>query len=308
MTIGDARMATFVFLRDRINVLLAPTGCAFDVYPHGSFMKGTQVDPYGDVDVVVELCHPIVPEWRGGFEPAPGTRFGKRVKGRTPTPEFLWFKETVARALSHDFEMMAPGLGSMVAWGKVQRVLKVAPVFPGHVNADLLICQRFLETPPVSMNTADQGVIFWDGYGELQVSHPRKYIAKVKEKDMRTDGMFTQFVRHLKANHVALKHQGSGSRRSSIPGQNVPMDSSLGVSSATLEMLAYGVPNDHYSSRSLNATRKKVRAHLRGVAETERSRESFVPWDLVNDTTYPQWIEFMHGGFRMLLSNEKMWA
>ncbi|MEV7552224.1 hypothetical protein AB0N89_21655 [Amycolatopsis sp. NPDC089917] len=301
-------MATFLFLRDRIQWLLASTGCGFDVYLHGSFVKGTQIDPRGDIDMVVELCHPIVREWRAGAEPASGTRHGKRVKGREPTLEFLWFRETVVRSLVYDFEAMSPGLGSMVAWGRLQRVLKVAPIFPGHVNASVLICQRFLETPPVSSRGAEQGVIFWDGHGEPRVSHPKKYIAKVKEKDLRTDGMFTKFVRHLKANHVDLRYRRPGGGGSSGPGRHVPLDPSLGVSSATLEMLAYGVSNDSYSPRSLNATRKKVRAHLRGVAETERSREDFVPWDLVNDTTYPHWIEFMHGGFRVMLSNDGLWA
>ncbi len=308
MTVGDAGMATFVFLKERIHGMLASTGCSFDVYPHGSSVKGTRIDPRGDVDVVVELCHPIVPTWRDGSEAARGATFGKRVQGRAPTPEFLWFKETIAQALSYDFETMSPGLGSMVAWGKVQKVLKVTPVFPGHVNADLLICQRFLETPPVSRKTAEAGVIFWDGYGEPQVGHPKKYIAKVKEKDKRTSGMYTQFVRQLKSNHADLKYRGSGNRRSPGPSRQVATDSSLGVSSATLEMLAYGVPNDHYTPRNLNSTRKKVRTYLRGVAENERSRQSFVPWDLVNDTTYPHWIEFMHGEFRTVLSDDRMWA
>ncbi len=305
VTVGDAGMATFVFLNERIHGMLASTGCSFDVYPHGSSVKGTRIDPRGDVDVVVELCHPIVPAWRDGFEAAPAATLGKRVKGRAPTPEFLWFKETIAQALSYDFETMSPGLGSLVAWGKVQKVLKVTPVFPGHVNADLLICQRFLETPPVSGKTAAAGVIFWDGYGEPQVSHPKKYIAKVKEKDARTNGMFTQLVRHVKRNTADLKCRGSGNRR---PSGHVATDSSLGVSSATLEMLAYAVPNDHYTPRNLNSTRKKVRTYLRGVAETERSRQSFVPWDLLNDTTYPNWIEFMHGGFRTMLSDDRIWA
>lgn len=292
MTDGDARTSTLVFLRDRIGELLAPTGCAYDIYPHGSYMKSTQIDPHGDIDIVVELCHPIVTSWRG------------RMAG----PEYAWFKETVAQVLSYDFESMAPGLGSMVMWGQARSVLKVAPVFRGHVRADLLICQRFLETPPVSLNTAGQGVVFWDGHGGPQVSHPKKYIAKFKEKDQRTGGMFTKLVRHLKANHLDLKSGGPSGRRSSLPGQNVPMDSSLGVSSATLEMVAYGASDIYYSSWNLNSTRKKVYSYLRNVAENDRLRESFVPWDLVNDTTYPQWKQFMREGFRMMMSNRKMWA
>ncbi|MFB9686156.1 hypothetical protein [Amycolatopsis plumensis] len=291
MTFSDARMSTFVFLKDRVASVLTPAGCGFDIYMHGSYAKGTQVDPHGDIDIVVELCHPIVSEWRRGLS----------------GPEYSWFRDAVAEGLSNDLEMISPGLSSMVMWGKNRSVLKVAPVLPGHVNVDLLVCQRYLESSPVSMNTAGQGVIFWNGYG-VQVSHPKKYIAKFGEKDQRTDGMFKKLVRHLKENHVDIKYRGPATRRSTIPGQSIPMDSSIGVSSATLEMVAYGVPDVYYSSRSLNKTRKKVGSYLRGVAETERRRQSFVPWDLVNDTTYRQWMEFMHGGFRMMLSNERMWT
>ncbi len=284
-------MSTFVFLKDRIGGALAPTGFAFDVYMHGSYMKGTQVDPHGDIDIVVELCHPIVSEWRRGI--------GGHDYGR--------FRDAVEQGLCNDFEMTSPGLSSAVMWGQHRSAIRVAPVLPGHVNADLLVCQRYFERVPVSLNTAGQGVIFWGGTG-VQVSHPKKYIAKFQEKDRRTDGKFIKLVRHLKENHVDIKYRGPATRRSAIPGQNLPMDSSLGVSSATLEMVAYGVPDSYFSSRSLSGARKKVRSYLRHVADTERRREAFTPWDLVNDTTYPQWREFMRGGFRMMLSNERIWA
>jgi hypothetical protein len=109
--VDDARMATFTFLKDRIHHLLASTNYTFDIYPHGSCMKGTQVDPYGDVDIVVELCHPTVVDWRGRFVSAPGTRYGKVIEPRPPTSEFLGFKHVVAEALNLDFASMSPGLG-----------------------------------------------------------------------------------------------------------------------------------------------------------------------------------------------------